>query len=168
MGIFYTKVLTNRFAGILFRPAKTWNAIKKESGYVVESFAFLFICCVIVGLFSFVKKQSGWFPELFIPFFSILISSILIRFLKEIKKINWECSFNLIVFSFFPLLLLYALSFIVGSRQILIPLGVVYSLILLIVASKIALNLTLLNALSISSKIFLIILACLYSLMVLF
>ncbi|MDR1582052.1 MAG: hypothetical protein LBS55_02145, partial [Prevotellaceae bacterium] len=78
--------------------------MRKETGYTVETVVFLFVCCLVSGLLVLIRGFPGWMSEIFIPFFTILISSILLRFIKQIRKISWEGNFNLIAYSCFPLL----------------------------------------------------------------
>lgn len=140
--------------------------MKKESGYTVETTVFLFICCLVPGLLTLVKGFSGWMSEIFIPFFTILTVSILMRSFRLIRRISWEGNFNLIVYSFFPLFWCYALSFIFDKRQYLLPLGLVYSIILLFIACKKSMKLSVLQCLSLVFKIVLLLFFCLYLLMV--
>jgi hypothetical protein len=151
---------------MLFSPQKTWGTMKQESGYVIETVAFLFVCCLIPGLLTLVRGFSGWMSEIFIPFITVLISSLLLRFLKPIRKIGWEDNFNLTVYSFFPLFWCYALSFIINSRQYLFPLGFVYSVILLFIGCKKSMKLSFWKCLLLVVEIVLILFFCLYLLMV--
>jgi hypothetical protein len=95
-----------------------------------------------------------------------LISSILLRFIKHIRKISWEGNFNLTVYSFFPLLWCYALSHIFNYRQYLLPFGLLYSIILLFIACKKSINISFWQCLLLVAKIVLILFFCLYLLMV--
>jgi hypothetical protein len=159
-------VWLGRIKGILFSPVETWKTVKKESGYAVETLVFMFACCLLVGLTSLVRK-SGWIAEVFIPFFTVLISSVLVRFLKLIQRADWETTFNQIVYSFFPLSWCYALSFVFGYRQYLLPAGVLYSMVLLFISVKVALNATFFQSLSLTLKIVAILFVCLYFLLTL-
>jgi hypothetical protein len=163
---FYHTTLKQRIKGILFSPFKTWESMKKESGYTIETLVFLFACCLIPGLLSLVKGFPGWMSEIFIPFFAILVSSILLRFLKQIRKISWEGNFNLTVYSFFPLLWCYSLCFIFGGRQYLLPFGLVYSTVLLFIACKKSLAISFMQCMLLVFEIVLLLLFCLYLLMV--
>jgi hypothetical protein len=140
--------------------------MKKESGYTVETLVFLFVCCLIPGLLTLVRGFAGWMSEIFIPFFAVLISSILIRFFKPIRKISWETNFNLLVYSFFPLFWCYALSHIFSYRQYLLPFGLLYSITLLFAGCKKSMNITFWQCLSLVAKIVALLLFCLYLLMV--
>jgi F0F1-type ATP synthase assembly protein I len=140
--------------------------MKKESGYTVETLVFLFVCCLIPGLLTLVRGFAGWMSEIFIPFFTVLITSILIRFLKPVRKISWEMNFNLIVYSFFPLFWCYALSYIFGYRQYLLPFGLLYSTILLFAGCKKSMDVSFWQCLALVLKIVLLLLFCLYLLMV--
>ncbi|MDR2027874.1 MAG: YIP1 family protein [Prevotellaceae bacterium] len=163
---FYLAKLKQRVRGILFSPLKTWELMKKESGYTIETVVFLFICCLIPGLLALVRGFSGWVSEIFIPFFTVLISSILLRFLRQIRKISWEGNFNLAVYSFFPLFWCYALSYIFNNRQYLLPFGLLYSIMLLFIACKKSMNLSFGQCLLLVLKIVLLLFFCLYLLMV--
>jgi hypothetical protein len=163
---FYLTKLKQRVKGILFSPLKTWESMKKESGYTVETIVFLFACCLIQGLLALVRGFSGWMPEIFIPFFAVLISSILLRFIKQIRKISWEGNFNLIVYSFFPLLWCYSLSYIFNNRQYLLPFGLLYSIILLFIGCKKSMNISFWQCLLLVVEIVLFLFVCLYLLMV--
>jgi hypothetical protein len=103
--------------------------------------------------------------EIFIPFFAVLISSILIRFFKQIRKIGWEGNFNLIVYSFFPLFWCYSLSFVFNYRQYLLPFGLLYSIILLFIGCKKNLSITFFQCLLLVLKIILLLFFCVYMLM---
>ncbi|MDR1338598.1 MAG: YIP1 family protein [Prevotellaceae bacterium] len=163
---FYHAKLKQRVKGILFSPLKTWESMKKESGYTIETVVFLFACCLVPGLLSLVKGFPGWMSEIFIPFFTMLVSSIFLRFLKHIRKISWEGNFNLTVYSFFPLLWCYSLSLIFGNRQYLLPFGLLYSLILLFIACKKSLKISFLQCLLLVFEIVILLFFCLYLLMV--
>jgi hypothetical protein len=163
---FYFAKLKQRIKGILFSPLKTWDSMKKESGYTVETLVFLFVCCLVPGLLTLVKGFSGWMSGIFIPFFTVLIVSILIRFFKPIRKISWEENFNLIVYSFFPLFWCYALAHIFHNRQYLLPFGLLYSVILLFIGCKKSMNINFWQCLSLVVKIVLLLFFCLYLLMV--
>jgi hypothetical protein len=163
---FYPKKLKQRVKGILFSPSKTWESLKKESGYTVETIVFLFTCCLVPGLLALARGFSGWTSEIFIPFFSMLVSSILMRFIKQIRKIGWEGNFNLIVYSFFPLFCCYSLSLIFNNRQYLLPFGLLYSIILLFIACKKSMNISFWKCLLLVMEIILILFSCLYLLMV--
>ncbi|MDR1594448.1 MAG: YIP1 family protein [Prevotellaceae bacterium] len=165
MNFYFTKI-RERIKGILFSPLKTWKSMSKESGYTVETVIFLFVCCLVPGLLTLVKGFPGWMSEIFIPFCTILISSILLRFIKHIRKISWEGNFNLTVYSFFPLLWCYALSHIFNYRQYLLPFGLLYSIILLFIACKKSINISFWQCLLLVAKIVLILFFCLYLLMV--
>jgi hypothetical protein len=163
---FYFAKLKHRVKGILFSPPKTWESMKQESGYTIETLVFLFVCCLIPGLLTLVRGFAGWMSEIFIPFFAVLVSSILIRFFKPVRKIGWETNFNLLVYSFFPLFLCYALSYIFNYRQYLLPFGLLYSMILLFVGCKKSMDISFWQCLSLVVKIVLLLLFCLYVLMV--
>ena len=165
--VFYLKVLGSRVKGVLLSPVKTWKTIKKESGYPAETIVFIFICCLLAGIFSFIRGTSAWIPEIFVPFFTILLSSVIIRFFKEVQRINWEGSFNLIVYSYFPLILCYGLSFI-NYREFILPLGLIYSTILLYISIKSVFNISVGKSLSLLVKITFIVFFCFWVLMVLF
>lgn len=163
---FYLEKLKQRIKGILFSPLKTWETMRGESGYAVETLVFLFVCCLIPGLLALARDLPGWTSEIFIPFFSILISSILMRFIKQIRKISWEGNFNLTVYSFFPLFWCYALSFIFGNRHWLLPFGLLYSTVLLFIACKKSMKISVWQCLLLVIKIVVILFFCLYLLMV--
>jgi hypothetical protein len=141
--------------------------MKKESGYTIETLVFLFACCLIQGLLTLVRGFQGWMSEIFVPFLTILISSILLRFFKQIRKISWEGNFNLIVYSFFPLFWCYSLSYIFNYRQYLLPFGLLYSIILLFIACKKSMNLSFWQCLILVVEIVLFLFFCLYLFMVL-
>lgn len=164
---FYFIKLKQRVKGILFSPIKTWESMKKESGYTIETLVFLFACCLIQGLLTLVRGFQGWMSEIFVPFLTILISSILLRFFKQIRKISWEGNFNLIVYSFFPLFWCYSLSYIFNYRQYLLPFGLLYSIILLFIACKKSMNLSFWQCLILVVEIVLFLFFCLYLFMVL-
>jgi hypothetical protein len=163
---FYFTTLQERVKGILFTPLQTWESMKKESGYTIETVVFLFVCCLIQGLLALIRGFPGWISEIFVPFFAILISSILLRLIKQIRKISWEGNFNLVVYSFFPLMWCYSLSFIFNNRQYLLPFGLLYSLILLFIACKKNMNLPFWQCLLLVIEIVLLLFFCLYLLMV--
>ncbi|MDR1886919.1 MAG: YIP1 family protein [Prevotellaceae bacterium] len=163
---FCSEKLKQRIKGILFSPIKTWKSMKKESGYTIETVVFLFACCLLPGLLSLVKSLPGWMSEIFIPFFVILIVSILLRFFKPIRKISWEGNFNLIVYSFFPLLWCYSLSFIFHSRQYLLSFGLLYSVVLLFIGCKNSMNITFWQCLALVMEIVLLLFFCLYLMMI--
>lgn len=163
---FYLKVLGSRIGGVLYSPVKTWKSIRKEPGYTIESLVFLFFCCLLIGLLSLTKGKTSWLSEIFIPFLTVFISSVFIRFFKEIKKVNWECSFNLIVFPYYPLLLCYAFSFL-NYRQYILPAGLILSTILLFTAIKSSLDISIAKSLSLTLKITLTVFFCFFTLMVL-
>jgi hypothetical protein len=163
---FYFATLKQRIKGVLFSPLKTWSVMKQETGYTVETLVFLFVCCLVPGLLTLVRGFSGWMSETFIPFFTVLISSILIRFFKPIRKISWEVNFNLLVYSFFPLFWCYALAYIVNYRQYLLPFGLLYSIVLLFIACKNSMVISFWQCLSLVAKIVLLLFFCLYLLMV--
>jgi hypothetical protein len=140
--------------------------MKKESGYTIETILFLFACCLIPGLLTLVRGFSGWMSEIFIPFFTILIVSILMRSFRLIRRIGWEGNFNLIVYSFFPLFCCYALTFIFNNRQYLLPFGLFYSIILLFIACKKSMNISFIQCFFLVLKIILLLFFCLYLLMV--
>jgi hypothetical protein len=140
--------------------------MKKESGYTIETLVFLFVCCLVPGLLTLAKGFSGWMSEIFIPFSTVLISSILLRLFKQIRKISWEGNFNLTVYSFFPLFWCYALGYIIGYRQYLLPFGLLYSIILLFIACKKSINISFWQCLLLAVKIVLLMFFCLYMLMV--
>jgi hypothetical protein len=165
MNFYFTK-LKQRVRGILFSPIKTWSEMTKESGYTVETLAFLFFCCFVSGVLTLLRGFPGWTSEIFIPFFTILISSILVRFFRPIRKISWEGNFNLIVYSFFPLFWCYALTYILGNRQLLLPCGLLYSMIILFIGCRIYMGISFWKCLSLVLKIVLLLLFCLYLLMV--
>jgi hypothetical protein len=140
--------------------------MRKESGYTIETIVFLFVCCFVPGLLALVRSFPSWMSEVFIPFFTILISSILLRFIKPIRKISWEGNFNLIVYSFFPLFWCYALSYIFNHRQYLLPFGLLYSIVLLFIACRITMNIPFWQCLLLVLEIVLLLFFCLYMLMV--
>jgi hypothetical protein len=70
------------------------------------------------------------------------------------------------VYSFFPLFWCYSLSFVFNYRQYLLPFGLLYSLILLFIACKKSLQITVLQCLLLVLKIILLLFACVYLLMV--
>ncbi|MDR0384969.1 MAG: YIP1 family protein [Prevotellaceae bacterium] len=152
--------------GILFSPLKTWDSMKKESGYTVETVVFLFVCCLVPGLLALARGFQGWISEIFIPFFTMLVSSILLRFIRQIRKISWEGNFNLTVYSFFPLLWCYSLSYIFNNRQYLLPAGLLYSVVLLFIACKKSMNLPFWQCLLLVMQIVLSLFFYLYLLMV--
>jgi hypothetical protein len=117
-------------------------------------------------LLALVRGFPNWMPEIFIPFFTILISSILLRFIKQIRKISWEGNFNLTVYSFFPLLWCYSLSYIFNNRQYLLPFGLFYSIILLFIGCKKSMDISFWQCLLLVIEIVLLLFFCLYLLMV--
>ncbi|MDR0559976.1 MAG: hypothetical protein LBG92_07375 [Prevotellaceae bacterium] len=165
--VFYFAVLLSRIKGVLFLPLKTWKTIGTESGYSIETLIFLFISCLCAGLASLIKS-SVWIQEFFIPFFSVLTSSVLIRFFKPIRKADWENSFNLTVYSFFPLIWCYSLSFIFGFQQFLLPFGLLHSLTLLFISVKTVLKTGFFQTLVLIFKITFMVFCCLYIMMVFF
>ncbi|MDR2424011.1 MAG: hypothetical protein LBD59_04715 [Prevotellaceae bacterium] len=166
MALYYA-IIYGRAKGILLTPLKTWKTIKKESGYIIETFMFLFVSCLASGLLSLIKGHF-WLAEIYIPFSTILISSIIIRFFKLIKKIDWERNFSLLVYSFCPLIWYYSLSFIIHLQQFLLPMGLIHSFVLLFISIKIFFDVTFLQILSMMLKIILVAFGCLYLLMVFF
>jgi hypothetical protein len=94
--------------------------------------------------------------------------SILLRFIKQIRKISWEGNFNLMVYSCFPLLWCYSLSYIFNYRQYFLPFGLLYSIILLFIACKKSMNISFWQCLLLVMKIVLLLFFCLYLHMVLF
>jgi hypothetical protein len=113
-----------------------------------------------------VKGFSGWMSEIFIPFFAILSTSILLRIFKQLRKIGWEENLNLIVYSFFPLCWCYSLCFIFGGRPYLLSFGLFYSVILLFIACKKNVNLPFGQCLLLVFQIVILLFFCLYLLMV--
>jgi hypothetical protein len=140
--------------------------MRKESGYTVETIVFLFFCCLVPGLLTLAKGFPGWMSEVFIPFFTILVSSILLRFIKPIRKISWEGNFNLVVYSFFPLFWCYALSYIFNHRHYLLPFGLLYSIVLLFIACRKMMNISFPQCMLLVLEIVLLLFFCLYLLMV--
>ena len=165
--VLYCAIIAGRAKGILLTPLKTWKTVKKESGYIIETFIFLFVSCLVSGLLSLIKGHF-WLAEIYIPFSTILISSVIIRFFKLIRKIDWERNFSLLVYSFCPLIWYYSLSFIINLQQFLLPLGLIHSFVLLFISIKILLDTRFLQTLSLMLKIICVAFGCLYLLMVFF
>jgi hypothetical protein len=88
------------------------------------------------------------------------------RFIKPIRKISWEGNFNITVYSFFPLFWCYSLSLIFNNRQYLLPLGLIYSVILLFIACKKSMKISYGQCLLLVLKIVVLLFFCLYLLMV--
>ncbi|MDR2563047.1 MAG: hypothetical protein LBC98_03795 [Prevotellaceae bacterium] len=134
----YFSLLKSRILGIFKSPVAVWKSMKGESGYIIETVAYLFAYCATTGFSSLVRKDDSWAPETFIPFCALLLSSVLVRFVSpDMRKTNWEGSLNLITYSYFPFLLAFTLSYIFGKRQFILPVGLVYSLILSVLAIRI-------------------------------
>jgi hypothetical protein len=120
----------------------------------------------VPGLLTLIRGFTGWMSEIFIPFITILISSILLRFVKHMRKIAWEGNLNLIVYSFFPLFWCYALSFIFNHRHYFLPFGLFYSIILLFIACKKSMNISFWKCLLLVVKIVVLLFFYLYLIMV--
>jgi hypothetical protein len=136
--------------------------MKKESGYALETLLFLFAGCLFAGLSS-IAKNAEWVSEIFIPFLSCMIASVLMRFFKLIRKINWESNFNMLVYSFFPLVWCYSLSMLFDHRHYLLPFGLAYSVVLLFLSVKAMIDVSILRCLSLTLKILLLLFACIYA-----
>jgi hypothetical protein len=161
--VFYPTKLADRIKGIILSPLQTWKTMKKESGYALETLLFLFVGCLFAGLSS-IAKNAEWVSEICIPFLSCMITSVLMRFFKLIRKINWESNFNMLVYSFFPLVWCYTLSMLFDYRHCFLPFGLIYSFILLFLSVKAIIDVSLLRCLSLTMKIILLLFSCLYAL----
>lgn len=126
------KLIWERILHMLLSPKAAWKQMKTESGCAFETILFLFVCCTLLGFSSLLSDhEESWAPETFIFFSSLLLMSVLIRALSpKMRKVNWEGSLNLLVYSIYPALLLYALSLLIGYRIYLLPTALVYSLVL--------------------------------------
>ena len=159
--VFYPAKLADRIKGIILSPFQTWRTMKKESGYTLETLLFLFVGCLFAGLSS-IAKNVEWVSETCIPFFSCMITSVLMRFFPPVRKISWESNFNMLVYSFFPLVWCYAFGMLFDHRQYFLPFGLFYSSVLLFLSVKAIIDLPLLRCLSLTLKIIILLFACLY------
>lgn len=121
-----------RIRGLLFTPASAWKKMKSDKGYVFETLIILLVVCFLLGFASLLRTHHGWVPEMLIPFVSCVVFSIVVRLLSpKMRKVNWEGSLNLVVYSVLPTLLAYTVTFVIGNRLFILLPAFIYSLLML-------------------------------------